>query len=1066
MADHALALAGSVCLLVLATLAWVLLLKQQARRHALVMQSQLARERVLAELGRALATALTVEEAARLMADAAGELFGWDAFSLNLYSMDHDLMEPVIDIDTIDGRQVDMPGGVPAGKPTPMARQIVEHGAKLLQRGKSPAESNPALVPSGDKARPTASLMFVPIRDPSRIIGILSVQSYTPHFYDEPKLKFLQEMADHCGGALERIRTRRELQRAHDALEARVAQRTAELTESNQRLRKVEEELRMIFNSVPAAITFKDNHNRVLRVNKFRAELIGLPASQIEGRTVFELNPRFADQYFREDLEIIRSGQPKLGFIQVLQRADGEMRWLQTDKIPYRDAEGNVAGVIVFSLDITERRKAGEELVKAREESERRIQERTAQLSEVVASLEQEIDERRQAENRARTLSGLGQQLSAANSSTAAAQAVLDTADKLLGWDAAGLQLYTPDYRYTVPILLFDVVDGKRTRVLGIYREISPRDKRIIERGAECVQGPASSQPSVVSLGTHSRPASSQLFAPIRNGTRVFGALSVQSYTENAYQPEDLAALQTLADFCSATLERIQAEESLRKSEERFAQAFHSSPMAMSLSTLEQGFFLDMNESMVRLFGYKREEMLGRTSVELGIWPDPEKRMRMLRQLQETQSLRDYPCQVQPKNGAIRDVLLSVERLNFAGEAIILGIVHDMTERLSLEAQLRHAQKMEAVGQLAAGVAHDFNNILTIIKGHAGLLLADPDLPENMRPSLTQVSGAASQAATLTKQLLTFSRKQVIQLRHLDLNEVVRGATQMLNRLLGETISLQLQCVSTALPIHADAGMIDQIIVNLALNARDAMPQGGQLTVKTEIVSIDSAYVQQCPDARSGAFVCLTVADTGTGMDEATLNQIFEPFFTTKEVGKGTGLGLATAYAIVKHHQGWIEVSSKLGGGSVFKTFLPICPEPVSADDAARPAKASPGGNEMILVVEDEKDLRELVCSLLRHYGYRVLEAGHGKAALEVWRSHAHEIDLLLTDMMMPEGISGWELAAKLQAERPSLKVIYTSGYSVDLLARDGELGEGVHFLPKPYQPHVLAKTVRDCLDE
>ena len=372
-----------------------------------------------------------------------------------------------------------------------MARQIIEHGAKLLLRGKSPVEGNPALAPFGDKTRASASLMFVPIRDSSRIIGILSVQSYTPRFYDEAKLKALQAVADHCGGALERIRTRQELQKAHDELESHVAERTVALTEANQRLRKLEEEARIIFDSVPAAITYKDNHNRILRVNKFRAELVGLPPGEIEGRTVFELSPRFAEQYFREDMEIIRTGQPKLGFIQLLQRANGELRWLQTDKIPYRDAEGNVAGVIVFSLDITERRKAEEGLLKAREELERRIKERTAQLSDAVASLEREIEERRQGETRARSLSRLGQQLSAAVSSAAAAQAVMDAADELLGWDAAYLQLYTPDYRYTVPILLFDVVEGKRTQVFGIYREISPRDKRIIEYGAEWVQGPA-----------------------------------------------------------------------------------------------------------------------------------------------------------------------------------------------------------------------------------------------------------------------------------------------------------------------------------------------------------------------------------------------------------------------------------------------------------------------------------------------------------------------------------------------------------------------------------------------
>ncbi|HEY3862069.1 MAG TPA: PAS domain S-box protein [Verrucomicrobiae bacterium] len=1059
-------LAGAVCLLGVASLVWVLLLKSQGRRHALRMQAQLARERILSELGRKLATALNVEEAARTIADAASELFGWDAFYLNLYSAERDLMEPVINIDTIDGQRVDVESGYVSGKPTAMAREIVQHGAKLLLREEAPAPDGPSLVPFGNKSRPSASLMFVPLRDSSRIIGILSVQSYTARFYDEAKLKSLQAAADHCGGALERIRTGQELQEAHDELESRVAERTAELTEANLRLRKLEEEARIIFNSVPAAITYKDKNNRILRVNKFRAELVGLPATDIEGHMVSELSPRFADQYFREDMEIINSGQPKLGFIQLLQRANGELRWLQTDKVPYQDAEGNVAGVIAFSLDITERRKAEDALLKAREELERKIKERTAQLSEAVARLEREIAERRQAENRARQLSHLGQQLSAANSSTTAAQAVLDLADQLLGWDAAYLQLYTPDYRYTVPILLYDVVDGKRTQVFGLYREVTPRDKRIIEHGAEWVQGPASpTQPAFVSFGVCSQPTASRLFTPIRSGSKVIGCLSVQSYTEHAYKQDDLAVLQTLADFSSATLERIQAQESLRRSEERFSQAFRSSPMPMSLSTFEQGIYLDVNESMLRLFGYKRGEMLGQTALKLGIWPDPELRLRMLQELRDSKSVRDFSCRLRTKDGVLRDVLLSVECLDFSGDPVILVIVHDMTERLNLEAQLRHSQKMEAVGQLAAGVAHDFNNILTIIQGHAGLILSESNFSEDMRASLTQITGAAGQAATLTKQLLTFSRKQVMQLRHVDLNEVVRGAAQMLHRLLGETITLKLECGSAPLPIYADAGMIEQIIVNMALNARDAMPHGGRLAVKTGTVEIDAAYAQQRPDARCGDFACLAVADTGTGMSKATVNRIFEPFFTTKEVGKGTGLGLATAYAIVKHHQGWIEVASEIGQGSVFKTILPLSQAPAASEEAARPAKTSPGGHETILVVEDDLNLRELVSSLLRHYGYRVLQASHGKEALEVWRTQSDEIDLLLTDMMMPEGISGWELAEQLQAQRPELKVVYSSGYSVDLLGRNGQFGRGIHFLPKPYQPHVLAKTVRDCLD-
>jgi PAS domain S-box-containing protein len=929
-----------VCLAALAGLAWLLWLRGRDSRQLVSLRAQLRRERALSEVGRKLASATSVDAAARIIADVTADLFGWDAFFLNLYSAELDRMELVINIDTVEGRRVDVPGDYPAGKPTSLTREIVEHGAKLVLRDQAGAGDVPALSPFGDTARRSASLMFVPIRDSARIIGILSAQSYTAQFYDESKLASLQTLADHCGGALERIRTRQELQRAHDELEARVAQRTGQLTEANARLRQAEEEQR------------------------------------------------------------------------------------------------------------------------------RKIEERTAQLSEAVARLESEIAERRQAELRARNLSRLGQELSAATTATAAAQAVLDAADRLLGWDAAYLYLYTPDQRYTVPVLLFDNVGGKRTQVFGVYREISARDKRIIEHGAELVQGPVPpSQPAFVPFGARSRPTASRLFAPIHSGPKVIGALSVQSDKENAYQQADVGVLQTLADFCSATLERIEVEQSLRRSEERFSKAFRSSPVPMALTTLEQGVYLDANESLLRLFGFQRQEMLGRTTLELGVWAEPEERLRMLEQLHKTKGVRDFACRLRAKDGALHDVLLAAERLDFSGETVILSILHDMTERLNLEAQLRQSQKMEAVGQLAAGVAHDFNNVLTIIQGHVDLLLSKAELPENFRKPLEQVAAAADQAGTLTKHLLTFSRKQVMQVRRRDLNEIVRGTADMLQRLLGENIALQLQYAPAVLPINADVGMIEQTIVNLALNARDAMPGGGQLRVATDTMEFGVAGAPQHPEAREGRFACLTVADTGTGMDEATLNRIFEPFFTTKEAGKGTGLGLATAYGIVQQHGGWIEVSSAVGSGTLFSLYLPLCAEAAKTEALDRAPSPPPRGHEMILLVEDETNLRLLVSSLLEYYGYRVLEAVHGKDALRIWREKAGEIDLLLTDMMMPEGVSGWELAGQLQREKPGLKVIYTSGYSVDLLGRDGVLHEGLNFLPKPYHPDTLAKTVRNCLD-
>jgi PAS domain S-box-containing protein len=390
----------------------------------------------------------------------------------------------------------------------------------------------------------------------------------------------------------------------------------------------------------------------------------------------------------------------------------------------------------------------------------------------------------------------------------------------------------------------------------------------------------------------------------------------------------------------------------------------------------------------------------------------------------------------------------------------------DITDVLNLEAQFRHAQKLESVGQLAAGVAHDFNNILTVIQGYSECLLAKAH--PNGGPdtgALKQISDAARRAATLTRQLLMFSRKQVIQTKLLDLNAVLQNLANMLLRLLGEDIKLEADYGSNMPRIEADTGMLEQVVMNLAVNSRDAMPKGGKLLIATSCVEIDTSYAAQHPDSRAGSFVCLSVTDTGCGMDRKTLERIFEPFFSTKEVGKGTGLGLATVYGIVKQHEGWVEVTSEVGVGTTFKIYFPAVqkPDPLAGEVSAAPEPVR-GGKETILVVEDEPVLRELVSTVLKEYDYRVLEAGAGAEALRIWDEYDGQVDLLLTDMVMPEGMTGRELAAQLKKRKPELKVVYSSGYSPDIMDRDFGHSDTV-FLSKPYLPPQLARTVRQCLD-
>jgi signal transduction histidine kinase len=390
---------------------------------------------------------------------------------------------------------------------------------------------------------------------------------------------------------------------------------------------------------------------------------------------------------------------------------------------------------------------------------------------------------------------------------------------------------------------------------------------------------------------------------------------------------------------------------------------------------------------------------------------------------------------------------------------------HEAEERLELERQFRQAQKMEAVGQLAAGVAHDFNNILTVIHGHASMLLMKLGEDGPHLKSVSEIRQSAERAANLVRQLLTFSRKQIMHFRSVELGEVICSISGMLRELVGEHITLETECAVGLPAIYADRGMLEQVIVNLAVNSRDAMERGGRLNIKSSLAKFTAESAQASPEARPGTFVCLTVSDTGCGIDPKTLGHLFEPFFTTKEIGKGTGLGLATVYGIVKQHQGWIQVQSELGTGTTFEIFFPVTlatgGRVVGDTDQAETHR----GTETILIAEDEPKLREMVCEVLSLHGYKVLSASSGPAAIEMWRRENGNVDLLLTDMVMPGGMMGTDLVAELTRCNAALKVIYTTGYSPGSTGLQEALHRGVKFLPKPYSPHKLAGIIRRCLD-
>jgi len=477
------------------------------------------------------------------------------------------------------------------------------------------------------------------------------------------------------------------------------------------------------------------------------------------------------------------------------------------------------------------------------------------------------------------------------------------------------------------------------------------------------------------------------------------------------------------------------------------------------------GKILFANKAFCAMTGYALEEILGKTPGFLNSGKHDADFFRALWNTILTGRVWQGELINQRKDGTFYNEEMTITPIQGTNGGIshFIAVKQDITKRKQFKEQLHQARKMEAIGQLAGGIAHDFNNLLTVIHGNVQLVLMDESqLKEENRQCLKQVIDATERAGNLTRQLLAFGRKQVIQFQPLNLNDVIGNFTKMLKRVIGEHVVLQC-CYAEDLPsVDADIGMIEQILINLIVNARDAMPQGGSIVITTEAISIDVSRVDSHPEAQPGEFVCITVADTGMGIYPEYLPRIFEPFFTTKEAGKGTGLGLATVYGIVKQHQGWIEVSSQLGSGTTFKIFLPAG-APGVKQKLVPQMKASPAvGHEKILLVEDDADVRMVARDVLEASGYQIWEASNGLEALNVWKTNASQIDLLLTDVIMPGGLNGRELSDRLRRERPGLKVILMTGYSPDLMVK---IQPQSHILTKPFSMEGLTETVRNCLD-
>jgi PAS domain S-box-containing protein len=887
--------------------------------------------------------------------------------------------------------------------------------------------------------------------------------------------------APHLGrtirNAVERRRLETALRQATETI-GRDRAATLDLLEDQRRsqeaLRRSEAHLQTLVNTLPDLVWLKDPQGVYLACNARFESFFGARASEIVGRTDYDFKDRELADFFRaHDAAAVAARTPQVNEEEVPFASDGHREFLETIKTPMFDADGSLVGVLGISRDITRRKRA--------EETLRQTEEQVRLKLDSILSPDVEVRE----EELVNLLD------------IPALQALMDNFSRLSHAVVA-------------------VLDTKGTVLLRSgWQDVCTRFHRANPASAEnCTESDLALARTVQPgehVAYHCRNGLWDVVTPLMIGGKHVGNIFTGQffYDDDAIDEETFAAqadrfgfdrdsylaavrrvprvsrdwvatlmvfLAGFADLVSksslsnlklakALVQQKRVEDDLRVSEERFRQLVETTYDCVWEVDAE-GRYTYVSSRSKSLLGYSPDEVLGRTPFDF---------MSAAEGVRVKGALADIVLRRQPYSGLEnvhrhkdgRDIVLETSAapvLGPNGELLgYRGMDRDVSERRRIEARLREAQKLEAIGQLAGGVAHDFNNILAAIMLHLGLMEMNPALDPETVESVTELKTEAQRAASLTRQLLMFSRRSVLAVKPLDLNDVTTNLLKMLSRLIREDIRLGFEGASPLPAVEADAGMVEQILVNLVVNAMDAMPKGGRITISTSHVDYSSQDVAANPERRVGRFVCLAVADTGGGMDDDTLRRIFEPFFTTKEAGKGTGLGLATLHGIVAQHKGWVEVESALGQGTAFRVFLPAVAQAATTVTEALPAAPQLGGGESILLVEDDAAVRHTVRETLRRLGYRVYEASNGQDAMNQWQAHGPHVDLLLTDMVMPEGLTGLELAEQLLRVKPSLKVIISSGYSAEISQAGVPDKAGIVYLPKPYNAGTLADVVRGC---
>jgi PAS domain S-box-containing protein len=510
--------------------------------------------------------------------------------------------------------------------------------------------------------------------------------------------------------------------------------------------------------------------------------------------------------------------------------------------------------------------------------------------------------------------------------------------------------------------------------------------------------------------------------------------------------------------------EESKTEEALKQAEERYRNIYENAVEGIFRTTAD-GRLIDANPAFARILGFEDPKELATLIIDMGkqIFASERRRAEYMSLMETAGEVHDFETQVRCKDGSMQWVSINGRSARDGNNPVIYeGAIESITERKKLEAQLRHAQRMESIGTLAGGVAHDFNNVLTTIMGYCSLIMMKAGDKHPYAGYVNQIMEAANRASALTQSLLAFSRKQAMEIKPVDINETIRGVEKLLRRIIGEDIELQTQLCKEKLVVLVGDGHISQLLMNLATNARDAMPEGGFLTIRTEAVHLGDDLVG-AHEGKEGAYAALEISDTGSGMDEKTKDQIFDPFFTTKEVGKGTGLGLSIVYGIVNQNKGYVTVASEVGRGSTFTVYLPIA-EALADEGVPLERARLQGGNEKILVAEDNAQVREIVTTTLRDFGYAVVEASDGAEAIEKFNEENGTIDLLLLDVIMPKK-NGREAYVAIKKVRPDVRAIFMSGYTGDILTKKGISREGIPMISKPIVIEKLLRVIREALD-